>query len=147
MKYEDIEAGWRIPSDLDAMVVKCQGLLWTEEWGLGTWTREVGGHFQLFTVSFLQKLRVLSNSSYHHVFPIAFPGVSMVKNSSTKAEDVGSASGSGRSPGVGNGNPLQYLPGRILWTEDPGRLQSLGSQRVGHDWATKQQQQHWLKTT
>ena len=22
------------------------------------------------------------------------------------------------------------------WTEEPGRLQSLGSQRVGHDWAT-----------
>ena len=57
----------------------------------------------------------------------------MVKNSSAKAGDVGSASGSGRSPGVGNGNPLQYLPGRIVWTEDPGRLQSMGSQRVGHD--------------
>ena len=26
---------------------------------------------------------------------------------------------------------------RILWTEEPGRLQSMGSQRVGHDWAAK----------
>ena len=26
---------------------------------------------------------------------------------------------------------------RILWTEEPGRLQSMGSQRVGHDWATE----------
>ena len=26
---------------------------------------------------------------------------------------------------------------RIPWTEDPGRLQSMGSQRVGHDWGTK----------
>ena len=25
---------------------------------------------------------------------------------------------------------------RIPWTEEPGRLQSIGSQRVGHDWAT-----------
>ena len=25
---------------------------------------------------------------------------------------------------------------RIPWTEKPGRLQSMGSQRVGHDWAT-----------
>ena len=25
---------------------------------------------------------------------------------------------------------------RIPWTEEPGRLQSVGSQRVGHDWAT-----------
>ena len=26
---------------------------------------------------------------------------------------------------------------RILWTEEPGRLQSMGLQRVGHDWGTK----------
>ena len=26
----------------------------------------------------------------------------------------------------------------IPWTEEPGRLQSTGSQRVGHDFATKQ---------
>ena len=25
---------------------------------------------------------------------------------------------------------------RIPWTEEPGGLQSMGSQRVGHDWAT-----------
>ena len=34
-------------------------------------------------------------------------------------------------------NPV-VLPGEILRTEEPGRLQSMGSQRVGHDWATKQ---------
>ena len=28
------------------------------------------------------------------------------------------------------------LAWRIPWTEKPGRLQSMGSQRVGHDWAT-----------
>ena len=28
------------------------------------------------------------------------------------------------------------LARRIPWTEEPGRLQSTGSQRVGHDWAT-----------
>ena len=28
----------------------------------------------------------------------------------------------------------------ISWTEKPGRLQSVGSQRVGHDLVTKQQQ-------
>ena len=26
---------------------------------------------------------------------------------------------------------------KILWTEEPGRLQSMGSQRIRHDWATK----------
>ena len=28
-----------------------------------------------------------------------------------------------------------------MWTEEPGRLQSMGSQRVGHDLATEQQQE------
>ena len=28
------------------------------------------------------------------------------------------------------------LAWKIPWTEDPGRLQSMGSLRIGHDWAT-----------
>ena len=28
------------------------------------------------------------------------------------------------------------LAWKILWTEEPGRLQSMGSQRVGHNWVT-----------
>ena len=47
--------------------------------------------------------------------------------------DLGSSPGLGRSPGEGNGNPLQYYCLEIPWTEEPGRLQSMGSQRVGHD--------------
>ena len=39
----------------------------------------------------------------------------------------------GRSPAGGHGNPLQYLAWRIPWTEEPGVLQSMGSQRVRHD--------------
>ena len=33
------------------------------------------------------------------------------------------------------------LAWRIPWTEKPGGLQSMGSQRVGHSWVTKQKQQ------
>ena len=33
---------------------------------------------------------------------------------------------------------------KIPWTEEPDRLQSMGSQRVGHDLATEQQQQEYL---
>ena len=43
--------------------------------------------------------------------PVGFPGGSVVKNSPTNAGDtevVGSVPGWGRSPGEGNGNPLQY---------------------------------------
>ena len=35
--------------------------------------------------------------------------------------------------GEGNGTPLQYSCWKIPWTEEPGRLQSMGSLRVGHD--------------
>ena len=37
-----------------------------------------------------------------------FPGSSAVKNLPANAGIAGSISGSGRSPGEGNGNPLQY---------------------------------------
>ena len=52
----------------------------------------------------------------------------MVKNLPANAGDIrdeGWIPGSGRSPGEGNGNPLQRIP----WTEEPGRLQSIESQR------------------
>ena len=32
-----------------------------------------------------------------------------------------------------------FLPGESQWTEEPGRLQAKGSQKVGHDWVTKAQ--------
>ena len=45
------------------------------------------------------------------------------------AEDSGSIPGSRRFPGKGNGNPLQYSCWKIPWTEEPGRLQSIGLQK------------------
>ena len=38
--------------------------------------------------------------------------------------------------GEGNGTPLRYFAWKIPWMEEPGRLQSVGSLRVRHDWAT-----------
>ena len=37
-----------------------------------------------------------------------------------------------------------FLPGEFPWTEGPGRLQSMGPQRVRHCWVTKQQQRSLL---
>ena len=54
-----------------------------------------------------------------------------------EAGDVGSIHGSGRSPGGGHGNPLQYSCLRIPWTEGPGGLQFTALQRVGHDWSDR----------
>ena len=62
-----------------------------------------------------------------------FPGGSDGKESAYNVGDPGSIPGSGRSPGEGNGNRLQYSCWRIPWTEEPGGLQSTGSQRVRHD--------------
>ena len=56
-----------------------------------------------------------------------FPGGSEVKASACNVGDPGSIPGSGRSPGEGNGSPLQYSSWRIPWMEEPGRLQSMGS--------------------
>ena len=71
-------------------------------------------------------------------FPLilALPNDSDSKESACNAGDQNSIPGSGRYPGERNGNPLQYSSLKIPWTEEPGGLQSTGSQRVGHDWAT-----------
>ena len=47
-----------------------------------------------------------------------FPGGSEVKASACNAGDLGSIPGLGRSPGEGNGNPLQYSCLENLMTED-----------------------------
>ena len=49
-----------------------------------------------------------------------FSGGLVVKNLPANAKDSGSIPGSGRSPGEGNGNPLQYCCLEILYTEVPG---------------------------
>ena len=65
--------------------------------------------------------------------------VLVVKNLPASAEDVRNLVRS-----LGQEDPLEEvmatyssnLTWRIPWTEEPGRLLSMGSQRVGHDWVT-----------
>ena len=60
----------------------------------------------------------------------------MVKNPPASAgdpRDAGLIPGSGKSPGGGHGNPLQYSCLEIPWTEKPGGLESMGLKRVGHE--------------
>ena len=64
-------------------------------------------------------------------FPTRFPGGSNGNESACDAGDPGLTPVLGRSPGEGIGNPLQHS-----WVEKPGRLQFMGLQWVGHDWAT-----------
>jgi len=60
----------------------------------------------------------------------------VVKNLPANAGDLrdsGSIPGLERSPKGGHGNPFQYSCLENLWTEEAGRLYSLGSKRVRHD--------------
>ena len=59
---------------------------------------------------------------------VGFPGGSDSKVSACNAGDPGSIPGLGRSPGEGNGNPLQHSCLENPMTEEPDRLQSMGSQ-------------------
>ena len=70
-----------------------------------------------------------------------FAGGSNSKESTCNAGDPGSIPGLERCPGEGHGYPLQYSCWRIPGTEEPGGLQSLGSQRVRHNWATNRHTQ------
>ena len=63
---------------------------------------------------------------------MGFPGGSDDKESAHNAGDPGLIPGSGRSPGEGNGNPLQYSHLENS-TEETGGLQFMGLQRVTHD--------------
>ena len=62
-----------------------------------------------------------------------FPGDSDGKASAYNAGDLGLIPGSGRSPEEGMATHSNILAWRIPWTEEPGGLQSRGSQRVGRD--------------
>ena len=55
----------------------------------------------------------------------------MIKNPPANAGDIGWIPGAGRYPGGGNGTHSSILAWEIPGTGEPGRLQSMGSQRVG----------------
>ena len=57
-----------------------------------------------------------------------FPGGSAGKESTCNAGDLGSIPRSGRSPREGNTTHSSILAWRIPRTEEPGELQSMGSQ-------------------
>ena len=68
---------------------------------------------------------------YLHQFTfVNFTDSSDGEESAWNAGDLGWIPGLGRSPGGGHGNPL---PGESPWTEESGRLQSIGSQSAGRD--------------
>ena len=126
--------------------------------GLWGYSRKIQGFlsqyrekaFSSFTLRCLHPSRDLGESGYLRDWQdssitvflrtiiLGFPSGSAVKNLPDNAKDTGSIPASGRSPGGGNGSPLQYS-----CPENPmdrgaycplGTLWSIGSQRVRHNW-------------
>ena len=92
------------------------GLVW---WRIRSRTQEFG-----FTAH--QGEAVRDPSSSRRTETASFPGSSDGKVSACNTGDSGSIPRCGRSPGEGNGYLLSTLAWRILWTEEPGGLQSVG---------------------
>ena len=75
--------------------------------------------------------------------PRDLPCGSNGKESACNAGDPGSVSGLGRSSGERNGNPLQNSCLENPMDRRAWGLQSVRSQRVGHDWATNTTTPTW----
>jgi len=74
---------------------------------------------------------------------MGFPGGSASKGSACNEGDLGLIPRLGRFPWTRVWQPTPvFLPGESPWTEEPGRLQSMGLQGVGHDRVTKHSTAH-----
>ena len=97
-------------------------------------------YWRFIQIVFIDKLFYLCFS--HLIFDpvvriLGFPSGPVIKNPPANAgesREEDSIPGSGRSFGLGKGNTLQYSCLENFMTEQPGRLQLMGSQRVIYDW-------------
>ena len=88
------------------------------------------------TLGHLGKCRNLLFSIWEVLNVTGFLGSSNSKESVCNAGDLGSVPGSGGSPGEEMATHSSILAWRITGTEETGGLQSMGLQKVGHDWVT-----------
>ena len=86
---------------------------------------------------------MLSNRMFHSekclisVLNRGFPGGSDSKESTCNTRDLDLVSGVGRSPGEWHGHSLQYSYLENPHGQRSPRLHSMGTKRIGHNWATK----------
>ena len=69
------------------------------------WTEEPDG---LQSMGWQSRTRLSDFTFTFNAMPYTSLVAQMIKNPPANAEDLGSVPGLGRSPGEGNGNPLQY---------------------------------------
>ena len=93
----------------------------------------------------MKKLRL---GLWHELPVLAAKVALVVKNLPTSAEDVrkpGSVPGLRKMPWGRAWQPTPiFLPGESPWTEEPGGLQSIRSQRVGHNQSDRALMHAWL---
>ena len=88
-------------------------------------------HSRIFDLTFFVSGVQQSDSALHiHVFGL--PIGSVVKESPYNEGDLSSIPGLGRYAQRDMTSLSRILAWRISWTEEPSRLHSIGSQRVGH---------------
>ena len=89
-----------------------QGGRWEEgsEWGthVHLWRIHVNVWQNQYNIVKFKKIIIIIINKNPFIFISWFPGGSDIKASAHDVGDLGSIPGSGRSPGEGNGNPLQY---------------------------------------
>jgi len=78
------------------------------------------------------KLTSLEGEFFFKASQVGFPGCSVVKNPPANAGDMGLILGQEYLLEKEMATHSSILAWKIPWTEEPGRLQSMGSQRVGH---------------
>ena len=102
------------------------------------------GHAATITPLCLHERKVPWGSHYVFGIPVilmGFPGGTIGKKKKKKnpPANAGNARETGLIPrlevSLEHSNPLQYPCWRIPWTKEPGRLESIGSHRVRHDWS------------
>ena len=81
-----------------------------------------------------QKFGLLFPEVHFGAVPEGFPSSSDSKEAACNAGDTSLIPGSGRSPGEGIATHCSIIAWRIPWTEEPGRLQSMGLQRDRPEW-------------
>ena len=94
-----------------------------------------------FYAAFLKNIDYDRQNNAHLKTFMGFPGSTVVKNPSANAGNVGSIPVPGRPPleeEVAAHSCILIC--KSPWAEEPGRLQSMGSQRVGYNLETEQQQ-------
>ena len=103
---------------------------WTEEAGR---LQSMGSH--RVGHEWVTSLHFTSQCSYRMIL-IGVKNPPTGKESACNARDLGLIPGWGRSLEKEMATHSSTLAWKTQWMEKPGRLQSTGSQRVGHDWAT-----------